>query len=156
VPRFAGAVAVALAAAALAAGCGGDDSDDGGSGGNGGEAAESKGEPQVGLKELRACLKRAKVPIAGGGRLAGEGITGEIPLLAVGGGGLQDSINLLVFESPDAARQFEQNPPAAASLLTVTGRTGNVIKASSPPAAGQAAPKASEADAAIDRCVTNP
>lgn len=97
------ALSFALGGATIAAGCGGDDT-----GGKGSGKVES--EPQIGLNELRACLKRASVPVGGKGVLRGKGIRGEIPLIVIGTD-LLTATNLLVLESADAAKRFIKDPP---------------------------------------------
>jgi hypothetical protein len=142
-------IAAFAVSVAVAAGCGGDDGDGGDE--KGAATTAPKSEPQFTAKELRACLEREGAQVAGGGGLSGQGIQGRIPLIAVGSGGLESATNLLVFPSPDAARSFVEDPPPAASFVTVVSRTGNVVKARSEQQSGE--PPPSRDEAAIDRCL---
>ena len=140
------ALATLAGVAAIAAGCGG-----GTKHGSTNTSSTVKPEPQISLTQLRACLTRAKVPLAGSGGFSGKGVSGRIPLISVGAS-LDKSTDLLVFPSVSAATQFMAHPPPAASLVEPIARTGNVVKARS---STGGAPSTSE-NTAIDRCLKGP
>jgi hypothetical protein len=144
-------VATLVASAAIAAGCGGDDSSEGN--GSGATESEPKEEIQISEAELRECLKKEGTPDFGGGGLSGKGVEGKIPLVIVGTN-LQTATNLLVFPDADAAQSFVDDPPPAASFITVIGRTGNIVRAQASQPTGDPAAPPAKVEAAIDTCLS--